>query len=181
MNQQAKRRPHVSNLADRITAELRVLIGQPMSDCWRAINMQIFEFGQQRPTVNRKGQDIEVADLKLHVQCRWRLVDGATIVFGRDDLDYPADESISLDDFDWDKQKAVLDVTQRRWFESHKASPPKVTDVRGDAYGGFQIRLEGAFALEAFPCDSRRGEHSERWRLFGHRADGSHFVVQGYG
>ena len=75
----------------------------------------------------------------------------------------------------------MLDVTQRQWFERHRDVLPKVLDVRGDVYGGFQVELEGGFVLEAFPCDSARGEYSEHWRLLGHRADGPHFVVTGYG
>jgi hypothetical protein len=170
----------MSTLAERITAELRVLNGQPMGDCWRVANMQIFEFGPRVRIVNRKGQEVETGELRLHVQCRWRLVDPQRIIFGSDDINYPADESISLDEFDWDKYQAVLDIAQRRWFEEHQGSPLKVVAVRGDAYGGFQLQFEGGVALEALPCDSRRGEYSERWRLLGHRVDRSHFVVTGF-
>ncbi len=171
----------MNTLADRITAELRALLGQPLGGCWRAANMQVVEFGPRRRTLNLRGGAIEVADLRLHVQCRWRLIDGDKIAFGRDDLNYPADESISPEDFDWDKQDSVLDVAQRHWFAAHRASPPRVVAVEGDAYGGFRVCLEGGTALEAFPCDSRRGEYSEHWRLIGHRTDGSHFVVIGHG
>jgi hypothetical protein len=46
----------VTSLADRITAELRVLLGQPIGDCWRAANMQVFEFGPRHWITNRKGK-----------------------------------------------------------------------------------------------------------------------------
>lgn len=171
----------MTGLAERITAELRVLVGQPIYDCWRAADMQIFEFGTAKQYLNRKGVEVEAADLRLHVQCRWRMVDGSRILFARDDLLRPANENISSDRFDWDNDKSILDVVQRQWFEVHRAAPPKVIDVAGDQYGGCRIELEEGFVLELFPCDSDRGEYSEHWRLLGHRKDDSHFVVSGYG
>ena len=171
----------MTTLADGITGELHVLIGEPMSDCWRVTNMQIFEFGPQHKFVNRKGEEVEGSDLTLHLQCRWRIVDSARILFGRDDLLHPADENIPLDEFDWDKDYSVLDVVQREWFAERRTAPLRVVDAIGDIYGGFQISLEQHVVLQAFPCDSDRGEYSEHWRLFGHRSDGSHFVITGYG
>lgn len=177
----AKGRKRMRTLADRITDELQVLIGKPMGDCWRATNMQIFEFGPRHKFVNRKGEEVEGSDVRLHVQCRWRMVDAARILFGRDDLLRPADEAISLDDFDWDKGDSILDVVQRNWFAGLRAAPLHVVNATGDTYGGFRISFERDVALEAFPCDSDRGEYHEHWRLLGHRSDGTHFVITGYG
>ena len=172
----------MNNLADRITAALRILIGQPISNCWRAADMHIFEFGPRRQTTNHKGEPIEVSDLRLHVQCRWRFVDADRILFGRDDLLYPADTSIPHDEFDWGQQESVADVLRRRWFDQHGEAAPVVTSVQGERYGGFRIELSSGFALETFPCDSRRGEHSEHWRLIiNDSPDSNHFVVCGYG
>ena len=171
----------MTTLADRITAELQVLIGEPLSDCGRMADMQGFDFGPKHQRVDRKGEEVEVSDLAIHVQCRWRVVDATQILFGRDDLLRPADETISLDDFDWDKDESVLDAVRRKWFAKHITAPLHVVDATGDTYGGFRITLEQDVVIEAFPCDSRRGEYSEHWRLFGHRSDGSHFVVSGYG
>lgn len=171
----------MGTLADRISDELRVLVGQPISDGWRVANMQIFEFGPLRKRINRKGEEVESGELKLHIQCRWRMVDRTRILFARDDLLRPADESISLDDFDWDKQESKLDVVNRAWFAEHHTKPLCVISASGDDYGGFRLALEENVALEVFPCDSNRGEYSEHWRLLGHRKDGSHFVIDGNG
>ena len=143
--------------------------------------MQVFEFGPAKKYLNRKGDEIEGSDLRLHVQCRWRMVDGSRILFARDDLSRPANEDIPVDEFDWDKHDSVLDVAQRKWFEDHRAAPLKVVNVTGDQYGGCKIELEGGLMLELFPCDSDRGEYSEHWRLLDDRHNGSHFVVTGYG
>lgn len=172
----------MGNLADQITAALSVLIEQPFSGCNRAADMHMFRFGPWRKKTNRKGELTEVTPLCLSVQCRWRVVDQDRILFGRDDLLYPADESISLDDFDCDKQQSRADRLRREWFDQHQTAPPVVTKVRGDRYGGFRIELSGGFALESFPCDSRRGEYSEHWRLMRHEPpDSKHFVVCGHG
>jgi len=143
--------------------------------------MQMFEFGPRSRNLNRKGEEVETGQFHLHIQCRWRMVDPSRILFGSGDLNYSADENLSLDDFDWDKHKSVLDVRHRAWFAQQCGIPVHVVNVSGDIYGGFRIELESGFALETFPCDSDRGEDSEYWRLFGHRPDGSHFVVTGCG
>lgn len=143
--------------------------------------MQIFEFGPPKKYVNRKRVEVAGSDLRLHVQCRWRMVDGSCILFARDDLLRPANEDIPMDGFDYDTDDSVLDVVQRQWFEDHRAAPLKVVHVAGDQYGGCRIELEDGLVLELFPCDSDRGEYSEHWRLLDDRGDGSHFVVTGYG
>ena len=168
-------------LADRITTELLVLIGEPISDVWRAANMQVFGFGELRQIVNRYGEEVEVTDINLHVQCRWRLVDDRRILFGRDDLLRPADEDTPVDDFDWDKEDSVLDVLHRKWIAKHKTKPLRVINAIGDNYGGFRMEFEEQIFLEAFPCNSNCEEDTEHWRLLGHRSDGSHFVIGGYG
>jgi hypothetical protein len=143
--------------------------------------MAIFEFGPPKKFLNRKGVEIEGSDLRLHVQCRWRMVDGSRILFTGDDLLRPANEEIPIDEFDWDKDDSVLDVVRRKWIEDHRAAQLKVVHVAGDQYGGCKIELVDGLVLELFPCDSDRGEYSEHWRLLDDRRDGSHFVVTGYG
>jgi hypothetical protein len=171
----------VKTLADRISSELRVLIGKPMTDCSRAANMQVFGFAPRRQKRNRRGEIVELGYIRLHIQCRWRFMDERCILFGRDDLLVPADDSVLMVEFDWDAAESALDVAQRNWFASQRSDLPAVIAVGGDAYGGFRISLAGGYTLECFPCDSRRDEYSEHWRLVGHRADGSHFVVTGDG
>jgi hypothetical protein len=169
------------SLADRITDELQVLVGKPVSDCWRVANMQVFGFGPLHKYLNRKGVEVEGTDLRLHVQCRWRLVDAEGIIFGSNDLLRPADESVSLESFDWDKDASVLDVVQQMWLAERRAAPLDVVSASGDIYGGFRIGLARHVVLEAFPCGCDRGEPSEHWRLLGHRAGGHHFVVTTHG
>jgi hypothetical protein len=165
--------PDRSKLADQITRELQFIVGQPLGDCWRAANMQIFGFGQ-------RVQPHEPVPIRLHVQCRWRFVDQQRIIFARDDINAPADETIDPEEFDWDREESLLDAKSKEWF-AERSSRIKVIRAAGDVYGGFRIDFEKGFALEAMPCDSNFGEYSEHWRIFGHRGDESHFVITGYG
>lgn len=171
----------MSTLADQITAELGVLIGEPLSACWRVANMQVFEFGPMHEMLNRKGKKVNGSDLRLHVQCRWRIVDGKHILFGCDDLLKPANAEIPIDEFDWDKDDACLDVAQRNWFLEHRDAPLQVVSAMGDNYGGCRIQLQDRVSLELFPCDSDRSESSEHWRMFHSDPNKSHFVITGNG
>lgn len=171
----------MTSVSDQITAEMQVLISQDFCSCWRIGNMQIFEFGKVRSHLNRKGQKVQSGEFKLHVQCRWRMINPTRILFGRDDLLRPADSRISIDDFDWDESESILDVAQQEWFTGHRPGFAKVTSVSGDAYGGCRIGFGTGEILELIPCDSDRSEYSEHWRLFGHRDDDTHFVVTGAG
>jgi hypothetical protein len=141
--------------------------------------MQIFGFGPLQHARNRQGEEIESSRIRLHIQSRWRVVGLAGILFGRDDLNRPADEGLTENEFDWDQHESVLDAKQRTWLREHNESPLKVISTTGNRYGDLRIEFEFGFALETFCCDSNRSDYSEQWRLFGHRADGSHFVVSG--
>lgn len=164
------------DLATAIAAELDQLLGQQISDCWRAVDMQIFEFGPRHEMTNRKGKIVEVSDIRLHLQCRWRFVSKDQILFGQDDLYRSADPHFT-EDFDYNKQPSALDAAQRAWFDDHRDKPLRVIATRGDNYGGFRIELESHYALECLPCDTS----GEYWRMLGHRADGTHFVVTAEG
>jgi len=62
----------MSGLAEQIEAEPQVLIGEPISDCWHAANMQIFEFGPAKKYLNHNEDEVEGSDLMLQVQCPLR-------------------------------------------------------------------------------------------------------------
>jgi hypothetical protein len=169
----------MSATADKITEELAVLVGLPMSDWWRAAGMQILEFGPKHKIVNRRGEEVERSDISLHLQCFWRLVDSERIVFGHEDLDQPADKSIDPSDFDWDKDDSVLDFHLSKWRAQYYDTPPLVVEATGDAYRGISLALDNGHNLQTFPCSTpwNEEEDNEYWRLCGHRKDGRHFVV----
>ncbi len=66
---------------------LAPLIGQPLTDMRRPL-WQIFEFGEQRPTRNRHGEDITLADWLLSIYCSWQLTRGDSVILGYDDFSH---------------------------------------------------------------------------------------------
>lgn len=168
-------------LADRITSELQRLVGRPFTDCRRVCNLHIFEFGPKQKRVNRKGQVVELAETRIHVSCPWRVVQQGRILFGSDDLYWPADDAIPLDDFDWHKHNSVLDVASREWLGQHRDAPLKVISAAGNDCGGFRIQLEESVLFEAFPCSSPSRDYSEHWSLLDDRSGGTYLEVTANG
>ena len=146
------------------------------------MNMEMFAFGARRKRVNRRGDEVEIGDYALHIQCPWRIYGADGIVVGSEDRRYPAVESVALHDFDPDSDAAEVrcEVNIKAWLTKHAADPLRVEQVETDSLGGFRLRLTHGDVLEAVPVDSCRGEYSERWRLFRPGSEG-HFVVTGYG
>ena len=171
----------MTEIQDRITNALQVLVGERWIRCSRAADMQCFGFGRLIDDVDRRGNPVKRPSLALHVQCPWRVADPDRILFAGDDLFRPADERIPWDQYSWKKHASVLDVAAREWFDALGEDRLEVVSATGGPHGGFRIVFEREIALEGFPCSSERGEYSERWRVFRTREKGSHFVVTGYG
>jgi hypothetical protein len=166
-------------LQERITEALSALIGLPLWGATRALNMEMFAFGERRTRRNRKGQEVEVGEYALHIQCPWRIVSPDGIIVGSEDRNYPEDENADWEEFDSDGPSRC-EARMVAWLKEYSAAPLRAQRVEADAVGGFKLLLQRGFVLEAFPADSLRGEYSERWRLFRPSEEG-HFVVTGYG
>jgi hypothetical protein len=57
---------------------LGALEGRPFTALGRAATLAWFAFGDEVPWVNYRGEHTTRSELALHLQCRWRLVRGAT-------------------------------------------------------------------------------------------------------
>lgn len=167
-------------LQDRITEALSVLIGQPLWGATRALNMEMFDIGEQCTWQGRKGQVVEGGKYSLHIQCSWRIVGPDGIVVGSEDRRYPEDENSNWEEFDPDGPTRC-EARIMAWLREHSAAPLKIQRLEVDPVGGFKLFLQGDFILEAFPANSLQGEYSERWRLFCPSEKRRHFVVCGYG
>jgi hypothetical protein len=166
-------------LQERVIAALSPLVSLPLWGAARALNMEMFKFGERRTRPNRKGQLVEVGEYALHIQCPWRIVGPEGVIVGPEDRSYPEDEDADWTDFDSDG-RSRCEARMEAWLSGYSATPLKVQRVEADSVGGFKTFLQHGFVLEAFPADSLRGEYSEHWRLFGPSNEG-HFVVTGYG
>ena len=169
-------------LRDQVAQALAPLVGLPLRDTGRALNMQMFDFGKPCKYHNYKGQEIEGWGYALHIQCPWRVIGPDGIVVGDRDSCYPADESAEWEGFDPDEGKpSHLEAGIFPWMEKYADEPLTVERVEADSVGGFQLFLTEGFVLEAFPSDSLKGEYSEHWRIFRPAQDNSHFVMTGHG
>lgn len=164
----------------RMSDELSVLVGLALRKATRSLDLESFQFGDRRVRRNRIGEEIEVGDYALHVQCAWRIIGPAGVVVGSEDRNY-------VQSGDDDPEYLRSDAPSRceskidAWFEEHATEPLKVERVEVDHVGGFKLWLERGFVVEAMPLDTLEGEYSERWRLFVPAEDDQHFVVTGYG
>ncbi len=170
------------SLQEQVTRALTSLIGLPLWCAVRVADLEMFDFGERRFRLNRKGEQIEVGEIALHVQCPWRIVDSKGIVTGTYDRIYPADDEEDWLNFDGSANPSRCEARLAMLFEQHAKVPLTVESVSADFVGGFRVMLHGEIVLEAFPAVSRRREPSEIWRLF-RSATGSarsaerHFVV----
>jgi hypothetical protein len=167
-------------LQDRITEALSAIIQFPLWGATRVMNMEMFDFGDRRTQLNRKGQEVDVGEYALHVQCPWRIVGPDGIIAASEDRKYPEEEMADWEEFDSDSPSRC-EARMAAWLREHCLAPLKVDRVEADSVGGFRLLLQLGFALEAFPAHSLRGEYSEYWRLFRPSMETSHFVVTGHG
>lgn len=142
----------------RLEAALAPLVGLPLWKSTRAADLRAFHFGGKRTQTNRAGQESEVGDFALHVQCAWRIRGPRGIVVAS---------------CDWSGSDA--DERIRAWHRE----PHEVQRITADEAGGFAMSFVDGFVLETFPDDSL--EDSERWRILRPGDLSSHFVMSGGG
>jgi hypothetical protein len=164
---------------DQIEQALKVLNGLPLQQAGRAIDMEIFHFGDLQPILGRRGTAM-VGDYRLHVQCAWRIVGDAGIVVASRDRYYPAGDPYSNQDgFDWSAQGVNrCDERVTAFFKEQDGIHLRVEAVFADNVGSVRLQLSGGFLLDIFPDDSLDKEH---WRLVPRAPAIPHFVVTGQG
>lgn len=165
----------------QIEKELAILVGQPLTDVWRIVNLQCFGFGKQYK-VERNRPDkkiINVSPYYIHVDCVWRITSPKRILVAHRDLYYPpGNEEDAPEDWQWETSNKcdeltkilVRDLKKNQWI---------VDKIKADRYGGVQIFFNNKNTLEIFPSDSFDDEY---WRFFERNNPAKkHFVVCGNG
>ncbi len=171
----------MSTTKEEIEQTLQVLVGMPLSGSHRAADLQGFMFGKQIESVKRDGYVVMSGEYGLHIQCAWRIVQGATIAVASHDLYYAAgdDPYKGHEDFDWDVEGANrCDERIAALFATWTYDPPVVEAVEADIVGSLRISLTQQYTIGIFPFDSLEGEH---WRLLPNSPKRNHFVVTGKG
>ena len=156
----------------RVRQALEQLVGQPLADRGRALDMLTLGFGRLR---HHKGRT--VGELALHVQCSWRVDGPEGIVTGRADFWEPADDKVDRASVgQHDRDPNLQDRRMAEWLgkdrprarpSSWPSAPLRTAVRRSTCSDGCRLTL--------FPA----GTVGEDWRLFRPGDDAPHFVVSG--
>jgi hypothetical protein len=119
----------------------------------RAASMLTLQLGEPRADTSATGRSRVIGEYALHVQCPWRLTEGARMVVGSGDLFTPAMADADPATFNWDVKGATWWDYQWRDFASKHASL-RVDSIFTDPFGGFRLLCSGGVAFEVFPSTS---------------------------
>lgn len=140
---------------------LSALVGLALTDMWRYAGCQKFEFGEQRPFINRKGQQATASDISLVVSTAWQITG-------------PQDFSLTSDHFAGDVR---TDDHASDFYDSLSHSPPTVTQVQVSANGSLTLTFSGGGVL-CIPA-SENSDDIETWRFMDERPGvGRHLVLE---
>lgn len=134
---------------------LSAIVGQPLSDMWRYAGCQKFEFGEQRPFVNRKGEESTQADHGLVVSCDWSI---------------EGPDGFRLGSEHFGRTPDLWDEHAKPFYESLDDAPPVVESVDVQESGGLRIGMTRGYSLAVDP-DPPEEDHIEDWRFMPREGD----------
>ena len=156
---------------------LRVLIGQYLHGSHRAADLESFQIGRPRVSVD-SSEPLAVSEYAIHVQSPWRITKGGRIVIGYADLREPeagiADLSFDPNELGSTRREALLSAL----FRDH-AGRLAVESVSVKGIGDLRLRFSSGHSLEVFPDSSDNEDDPEYWRLV--KLGDWHAVVSGHG
>jgi hypothetical protein len=151
------------------------LNGKPIWGPRRAVDMQIFDFGEGVPIVDRHGHDRTIGEFRLHIQSDWRFVRKGVAFVTYEDLWLPTTDAPDAP-FDPDLGSRTLrDELLERFISDSSGRERTVEQATVTKAGGLLLRFRGGATLEVDPEDAK--SEREAWRLL--RPDGSHAVMLG--
>ena len=141
-----------------IQQALAVLVGAPMWGSGRAVNMEMFAFGQRQTAIDRNGAEFLRGEYALHVQCAWHVVQRDRLVVASGDLYRPFGGEDRPDDFDWEVPGSNRrDVLLKQLFDQ---ASPMVRAVKPEPTGRMVVAFEADFELAALPDRTGRTSSS---------------------
>jgi hypothetical protein len=168
------------SLSQKIEDTLSALIGLPIWNAGRALNLVMFDVGDSIAVQDRQNETVQVGTYQLHIQAPWRIVGSKGIVVGSDDMYQPSSDCSAGRDFDSNKHPSLYGERMGAWLDKHRRRPCRIKSVEADEIGGVCLRMSAGYRLDVVPVRSDR--KSEHWRLMGPGADSPpHFVVEGPG
>lgn len=169
-------------IKEKIEDQLAALVGLPLCDSGRAVDMGTFGFGRLIERQGRRGP-VEVAEYRLHIQETWRVTNAGVVLVGYGDWHYPPRGStVTYDDFvERDARRTRQDDLRDDWI-AHGTDAHVVTTCRGTEAGDLSISFADGCVLETFVNQATHGENGddEFWRLLP-PGDAPHFVITARG
>ncbi len=162
---------------EAIERALNVLVGKAMTGSSRAVDMEMFHFGDQVEFTDGRGRVLVGSEYGLHVQAPWRIERFGRLVVGYRDMRDPP-SGVDLSGFDPNDAPLTRRDELIEAFHAKRRDRPRLV-VRCDARsaGGVRLTFDDASVLEIFP-DSAAAD-DEYWRLLG--PDEEHTVATGAG
>lgn len=168
-------------MKEKIERALKPLVGLPLSDMWRIsrYGLQRFEFGDQWPDKNRRGETVTYGICSLHVACAWRIIHSSGIIVGADDYNNSEQHESYPSRLNPDNPEPdIFALRAFAFFDSLHDNPPIVETLEADNVGSVHFFLSREYQLQILPIESGDGEH---WRLLYRDGRRRHFVVSGVG
>ena len=165
-------KPPRSMTIDEVQDSVDRLVGMPLNRSNRAVDMEMFDFGELRPEEDQHGHEYLSGDTALHVQAPWRIIDGDRIVVGYNDVWDPP-SGVSREGFDPSEgHPSHRDELLGAWF-ADRPTPRIVVAATAHPRGDLRVDLDDGTALEILPMSV--SDDDEFWRIFERR--GPHVVV----
>lgn len=167
-----------------IDDQVRSLVGLPLCDASRAVDMATFGFGAlvSRESRWKPGQIAQIPEFRLHIQCQWRIVRDGAIFVGYGDWHWPPTGS-DVEYYDFMEADAPRNHRDDlvAAFTAHGETAHSVDRAEGATTGDLRLEFSDGCVLEIFPNYATRDDlHDEYWRLLP-PDDGPHFVVSAHG
>jgi hypothetical protein len=146
---------------ETMNESVQLLVAQPLTISSRALEMEMFEFGEQIPFTDRHGRARTSGAYRLHVQCPWRIVRSGRIVVGFDDILEPP-TGASAEGFDANRAEMTLRDELISRFHGERADAPRiVVSATTSPVGDLRLVFDDESSLELLPS----GVAGDHWRL----------------
>jgi hypothetical protein len=168
----------MGDIKKAIDDDLKVLVGLRWWSIGRVVNLVWLAFGQRRKIRSFRGNWKSVGDWALHLQCGWRIGGPQGLLVASDDRFLPTGDPKKFPKkWKWDTGPNRFDERVASLFPETTEGFGVVQNVRGDHFGGAQLKLTNGLQIDIFPSDTLDGEDDEHWRLFQPTRKSKHFVV----
>lgn len=133
---------------------LQPLVGESLTGMYRYLG-QVFEFGEQRPWTNRRGEATTRGDFLLKfISADWRIVQAGRIVLGSSDRD-PEKQFYEAETPPDNSHNAEAWRLARAYFDAVEAGTFVVETVDVGGFGEVTLRLSQALVIESFASSAQ--------------------------